>query len=847
MHTQELIFQGLADSGLFWICLLTCLISGGLIFTLLKYERQLVSASVGNSLLLLRLAVLAVLFLTFLQPVLTWVLDQEKTGRIIVAVDVSESMETADRFATQAETLRLARALELIGNPTIDSRIDGWIDAYERSEEPVWADPGEAPTDAKLRELVRLRRDNVEQLIESVRDMPRREIARRLLSATSTPLTSQLAELGNVEFRAFAAKSELLDVKTLDQTLAAPIPGLIPQQTNLTSATEAGSGDDASEIIGVVMFTDGRHNTGRDPVEVAARFRTLNAPLIPVMIGSENRPRDISILSVEHPQVAFKNDTPVLKARFAADGYQNEDLTVVLERSDGTEETRQVRIPDAAVGAPLVDVEFALDADELGRMEYKLRTAVRNDETRDDNNERSFALQIVDDHAHVLLLEGEARWEFRFIDNALNRDERVDFKRVVFDQPHIGVLPSTFFPRQLRLPADPEELERSALSQMDMLIIGDVSPGKVTERDWSIIEHYVREYGGTLVLTAGKNNFPFRHRNEVVERLLPVLGLRTVDLTGGAGAQSPSERGFRLRLTPDAEQESMFQFDVDPVENRNIWNRLPGHSWGLLGEARPGASVLATARRPGEPTLQEERDNAAIVHQYYGFGQVLWIGIDSTWRWRHRVGDQYHHRFWGQMARWAARNKASAGNDFVRLQLDRNQIEAGQDAVIQARWQQRFLDLNPDMKAAIEVYREPDDGTGRPFSRIGLTPVEGRPLVHEARAVSLPSGTWRLKLVTENANAGEAVTTSLYVSEPVTGELSDLSANRDLLSRVAEASGGTLLLPDQLDQLVDFLKPPEESTETREETTLWDHWFFMSLFFVLLTAEWVIRKLNGLP
>jgi hypothetical protein len=847
MQTQELIFQGLADSGWFWICLLTCLVAGGLIFTLLKYERQLVSASVGNTLLLLRLAVLGVLFLTFLQPVLTWVLDREKTGRIIVAVDVSESMDTADRFATKAELLRLARGLELIGNATINSRIDGWIDAYERGEEPIWATPGEAPTDTKQQELVRLRQQNVEQLIESVREMSRREIVRRLLSGTATPLTDRLAELGDVELRAFASRSEPLDVQSLDAVLKEPIPGLAPQQTNLSSATEASSGNETSEIMGVVVFTDGRHNTGRDPVEVAARFRTLNAPLIPVMIGSENRPRDISIISIEHPQLAFKDDTPVLKAQFAADGYQNEDLTIVLERSDGTEETRQVRIPDAAIGAPLVDVEFSLDADELGRMEYKLRTAVRDDETRDDNNERNFAVQIVDDQAHVLLLEGEARWEFRFIDNALKRDERVELRPVVFDQPHIGVLPSSFFQRQHRLPTDPAEIEQSPLAQTDMLVIGDVSPGKVTERDWEIIEHYVRETGGTLVLTAGKNSFPFRHRNEVVERLLPVLGLRTIDLTGGSADQSPSERGFRLRLTPDAERESMFQFDVDTIENRNIWNRLPGHTWGLLGEARPGASVLATARRPGEPSLQEERENAAIIHQYYGFGQVLWIGIDSTWRWRHRVGDQYHHRFWGQMARWAARNKASAGNDFVRLQLDRNQVEAGQDAVIQARWQPRFLDLNPDMQAAIEVYREPDDGKGRPFSRIDLTPVEGRPLVHEGRAVSLPSGTWRLKLVAENANLGEEVTTSLYVSEPVTGELSDLSANRDLLTRVADASGGKLLLPDQLGELIEFLKPPEESTESREETTLWDHWFFMTLFFVLLTAEWVVRKLNGLP
>ncbi|MEZ6146587.1 MAG: hypothetical protein R3B91_14455 [Planctomycetaceae bacterium] len=122
----------------------------------------------------------------------------------------------------------------------------------------------------------------------------------------------------------------------------------------------------------------------------------------------------------------------------------------------------------------------------------------------------------------------------------------------------------------------------------------------------------------------------------------------------------PSVRGFHLQLTPEGDRQQFLQPDADQQENERIWNELPGHSWGLTGQARAVTPSSASLRdETGEEDSTSERRNAMIVHQHAGAGQVLWIGIDSTWRWRHRVGDQYHHRFWGQIARWAASFRAS--------------------------------------------------------------------------------------------------------------------------------------------------------------------------------------------
>ncbi len=66
-----------------------------------------------------------------------------------------------------------------------------------------------------------------------------------------------------------------------------------------------------------------------------------------------------------------------------------------------------------------------------------------------------------------------------------------------------------------------------------------------------------------------------------------------------------------------------------------------------------------------------EKNHALVVAQHVGMGQVLFIGFDSTWRMRYRVGDTYHHKFWGQVMRWATASKLPAGTNLVKLGTDR--------------------------------------------------------------------------------------------------------------------------------------------------------------------------------
>ena len=857
MPQRHFVLNGAEGTGWFLFLLLAVAVAAACIVLLYRYERRLVSRPLGFGLLTLRLLAVLVVFATLLEPVLTWSIDREKIGRVVVAVDVSQSMETADKHASPAEKLRLARALDMLGNEATNERLDRWIEDYENGREPEWVPAGEIHDPQRAADAATERRNLVEGAYREIERLPRKEIARRLLTNGTDSVADRIDRLALLELSVFAGQAAQAERETLDSLVAKPPEMLRIDASDLTSTISASlAASDQAPLAGIVVFSDGRDNAHPDATQLLARIRGAGVPVYPVLVGSQQRPKDLAVSLIDAPTTVYENDHPVAKVTLRTTGFEGQPITVRLERevadtgadppvgTAAAETVTRTITPDG----PSSTVEFDLDASQLGRQRYVVSTEVLPGETRADNNSKRFALQVVDDEADVLLLEGEARWEFRYLDAALRRDEHVDIERVVFRQPYMGVLPDTFFPRTLHLPSDPAGQSGSPFAKFDVVIVGDVAPHQLQNSGWDLLDRYVRDEGGTLVLIAGKRFMPLGYRSETLNNLLPVERLREIELSGPDQTGAPTDRGFHLQVTPDGAAQTMLQFDPDEVENRRIWASLPGHPWGLRGEARPGCSVWATALQPGvAPDLVTERQNAVIVQQYVGAGQVVWVGIDSTWRWRHRVGDEYHHRFWGQLARWAAEFKATAGNEFVRFGPERPVISQGDDALFLARWTEPFLRRNPDLKARAEISRA-DDPDHAPVMTIDLTPTETRPLVHSGRAAGLTAGEYRAKLVVEHANAGaEEIVAELTVTERVTTELSELAANRDLLEQIADVSGGRLFYPDQLDELPRLFEGLTETESLREEVALWDHWFTLLLLCGVLGAEWVLRKLNGLP
>jgi len=291
--------------------------------------------------------------------------------------------------------------------------------------------------------------------------------------------------------------------------------------------------------------------------------------------------------------------------------------------------------------------------------------------------------------------------------------------------------------------------------------------------------------------------------------------------------------------------------------NGAIWSSLPRLPWVLAGRAKPGATVLAT--RSGSDSAS---DGVVIAAQPYGLGKVLWVGTDATWRWRYRVGDAYHHRFWGQVVRWAAAGKLAAGNALVRFGPDRPKVPEGESVRLQARFADGVPGVGPELLAVARVFKAVTQtqmgGAPKPagdaLAVIPLQSVVGQPRTFAATAPALTAGRYIVRLdvpqlapSVKDYGAGSAPEAAMEIVERTPSELVELSASRDPLDRLAAATGGRVFTPEETGQIPPLLRRRATVKTQTEETTLWDRPWSLGLFFAVLTLEWVLRKRAGLP
>jgi hypothetical protein len=133
------------------------------------------------------------------------------------------------------------------------------------------------------------------------------------------------------------------------------------------------------------------------------------------------------------------------------------------------------------------------------------------------------------------------------------------------------------------------------------------------------------------------------------------------------GIQEPAERTEGVALSPSGGDAALRDHPLmqmvpkvpDPearVEiNRAAWERLPRVHWTLktVGEPRSGATVLATAEGRGP----------ALALMTVGKGRTVYLGFDSTWRWRSGAGGEWRHlQFWRQAIAFAAEGRPVLGS-----------------------------------------------------------------------------------------------------------------------------------------------------------------------------------------
>ena len=168
---------------------------------------------------------------------------------------------------------------------------------------------------------------------------------------------------------------------------------------------------------------------------------------------------------------------------------------------------------------------------------------------------------------------------------------------------------------------------------------------------WQHLRAFVAEKGGGVAFAAGPRFFPWLYQdNADVAALLPIeIGALPSD------PKLPADVTPRVHRPPHSSSACKIPpsnwATRPPTPNKSGQPRAAYTGCFEVSELKPGAQVFAE----GPPSTL--RTSASAIprrscFQYFGAGRVLFLAIDSTWRWRIGAGDTFFARYWVQTIRF---------------------------------------------------------------------------------------------------------------------------------------------------------------------------------------------------
>ena len=611
--------------------------------------------------------------------------------------------------------------------------------------------------------------------------------------------------------------------------------GSAPRATNVSAVLEQLAQDRSSQATRMaIIWTDGRHNDleAAVPQEVAAGLAGL--PVFFVSIGNSAPLRDVVVHRVEAPTAVAEKDTAVIDVIVTGFETDGEASDVVLRR-EGTEiERKSIEFSGDRSDAR---IRFTVPADKLGRNEYVVGVEPLNDEVNAANNYMPVAFDVVREHIRVLLADSSSRWEFRYLSQLFRRDTHVECDELLF------------FPRVNgtgRL-AERPELPRDVASWAgyDVVILGDLDVEQLPAASQKSLDEYVRLRGGNLIVIAGRDAMPGKFSGQFLE-LLPV------ELSG----QTDPPEGYGLRLTDEGRSFSALLIDDSESTSRQAWQQIyarqPVH-W-LSEYSRPKSTARTLIRAVAESAAEVSNDQpdasapAFLCWQRAGAGRVVYISAPVTYVLRLLEGDRMHHRFWGQMLRWITAAGAGAGTDMVRLQADRMRYAAGEPVEVTVWLKDKTGQPLGGQSIQIEARTFEDSVVTADMT--ADVDVAGR---YFAVLPELPAGAYNLtvrgavidQLMSSDPNTELAqATISVRAADHV--EMMNTQCNRPLLEQIARMTGGQVIPPTAVSELLHLISFSPEVSEKTERTPLWNRWSNVLILLGCLFTEWIVRKAKGL-
>ena len=585
-----------------------------------------------------------------------------------------------------------------------------------------------------------------------------------------------------------------------------------------------------SRISGLVLLTDGRQTGGRQLEDAAAQAADARIAIHTVVFGTEFPLRDLRIDEVVADPEASLGD--VLRFRLKIINQIQSPLATKLTLFEEGQKVSEKRLtlPRGESQAAIATL-----AETEGTREFRLALPRYDDEVDTENNEAVVHVKVVKRTLRVLLVAGNPTREYFYLVPALLRDPVVELSCFLqsadIDYVQQGNVAIERLPRSL------EDWKK-----YDVVILFDADPNKITTQQVAEMENMVRT-GGGLMVVAGRNHGLAKliqvHAVKVRE-LLPV----EVDKNLLPDYYQVYDKPMAAERTPKGRGHPVLRLDRDERANEAAWASFPRFYWHHpVTRAKPQSVVLLQAADGGVAA-------PLMAIQRYSEGAVLYLGLNSLWRWRYPSESYDYDRLWTNLIRYLGETRLRGTQQQVALGTGRGSYAPGEEVQI------RLSILDPALMAQLE---------GQPLYASVTTPakdVQMVPLRPDPGGEMLYLGTYLARRIGSMAVAARQAApgasseakplfdvTHAFLVRMQSLEARDTSADLAAMKKLADTTGGKYLDYRNMDKLDDLIAAIPVDPQVLSEDILlevWDGTGFLVLFLVLIGAEWSLRKLWGL-
>lgn len=642
--------------------------------------------------------------------------------------------------------------------------------------------------------------------------------------------TAALQDQFDVRISSFDRILKTSDLETLEQHSADS------NETNLASAITDSIKEDIPQGQSILLLSDGIHNASAvsEVIASATKAQAMDIPIFAATLGGDVGVKNLAV-SLRSPQeLAFVGQTVPTVVSVSSIGLGNVRARIELWSEGEKLEQQEVDLKDGSG-----DATFGISQEQPGLYRYEVRAGEVSGEATLADNRSTLMFRVVDRPIKILLVEGKPYWDTKFLVRRLAADQSVELTSVIrmAENRYLkrtvarsgvnasGSLDKATEASEIIHDGD-QVLSAASLEEVQIVVLGRNAEYFLSDESLDALRNWISQEGGSLVCARGA---PSAQVTQRLSQILPV--------TWAMGRESR----FRVAMTTQGRDlRWLASFGDD-----DVLGTMPSLSSVAAPTQRDGlANVLAaTVDRSGEQVIP------VLSYQPYGSGRTVVIEGAGMWRWalmapEHSEQEKVYGTLWRSLLRWLVSRAGLMPGQNISLQPDRVRFDVGDTVTATMLVRQEKINRVPKVRV---------QSTGDPrFSQdFSARPVGQNPGVYRFDFGQLPPGQYTVETIGTEASLGDASPSSAKSAFDVQErwvEKLELDARPDVMARIAEVSGGSVLVDNDPAEFAKQFRDHLANSHPPQfrRVPVWDRWWIMGALLALWTTTWIVRRRSGL-